>query len=81
MVVDMFENPNYNLDEEIESSAVLIIETQDKKSLDLSEQDAFRQTYPNAHIHFFKSGGHLREITHQDEYPEIVREFLTRSTK
>jgi pimeloyl-ACP methyl ester carboxylesterase len=81
MVVDMFENPNYHLEEEIESSAVLIIETQDEKSLDLSEQAAFRQTYPNAHIHSFESGGHLREITHQDEYPAIVREFLTRSTK
>jgi pimeloyl-ACP methyl ester carboxylesterase len=81
MVVDMFENPNYNLGKEIESSAIFIIETQDEKSLDLSEQAAFKQTYPNAHIHFLKSGGHLREITHQDEYPAIVREFLTRSTK
>lgn len=79
MVVDMFENPDYHLKKEIESSGVLIIETLDEKSLDLSEQAAFRQTYPNAHIHFFKSGGHLREITHQDEYPEIVREFLTSS--
>ncbi len=81
MVVDMFDNPNYNLEKEIGSSNVLIIETQDEKSLDLAEQAAFRQTYPNAHIHFFKSGGHLREITHQDEYSTIVHEFLTRSTK
>jgi pimeloyl-ACP methyl ester carboxylesterase len=81
MVVDIFENSNYNLEEKIESSDILIIETQDEESIDLSEQAAFRQTYPNAHIHFFKSGGHLREITHQDEYPAIVREFLTRSTK
>jgi pimeloyl-ACP methyl ester carboxylesterase len=80
MVVDMFENPNYHLKKEIESSAVLIIETQDEKSLDLREQVAFRQTYPNAHIHFLKSGGHLREITQQDEYPAIVREFLASST-
>jgi pimeloyl-ACP methyl ester carboxylesterase len=81
MVVDIFENSNYNLEQKIESSDILIIETQDEESLDRSEQAAFRQTYPNAHIHFFKSGGHLREITHQDEYPAIVREFLTRSTK
>jgi pimeloyl-ACP methyl ester carboxylesterase len=81
MVVDIFENSNYNLEKKIESSDILIIETQDEESIDLSEQAAFRQTYPNAHIHFFKSGGHLREITHQDEYPAIVREFLTRSTK
>jgi pimeloyl-ACP methyl ester carboxylesterase len=81
MVVDIFENSKYNLEQKIESSDILIIETQDEKSLDRSEQAAFRQTYPNAHIHFFKSGGHLREITHQDEYPAIVREFLTRSTK
>jgi hypothetical protein len=40
------------------------------------EQNAFRQTYPNAHMHVFESGGHLREITHQDEYPELVRKFL-----
>jgi pimeloyl-ACP methyl ester carboxylesterase len=77
MVVDMFENSDYDVGKDIGSSAVLIIETQDEKSLDLSEQAAFRQTYPNAHLHFFKSGGHLREITHQDEYPEIVRKFLT----
>jgi pimeloyl-ACP methyl ester carboxylesterase len=76
MVVDMFENSNYNLKQEIDSSKILIIETQDEKSLDPSEQNAFRQTYPNAHIHLFESGGHLREITHQDEYPEIIREFL-----
>jgi pimeloyl-ACP methyl ester carboxylesterase len=81
MVVDIFENSKYNLEQKIESSDILIIETQDEKSLDRSEQAAFRQTYPNAHIHFFKSGGHLREITHQDEYPAIVCEFLTRSTK
>lgn len=81
MVVDMFENPNYHLEQEIESSAILILETQNEKSLDPSEQAAFNQAYPNAHIHFFKSGGHLREITHQDEYPEIVRKFLARSTK
>jgi pimeloyl-ACP methyl ester carboxylesterase len=79
MVVDIFENPKYNLGREIDSSAVLIIETQDEKSIDLNEQAAFRQTYPNAHIHLFKSGGHLREITHQDEYPELVRKFLTSS--
>jgi pimeloyl-ACP methyl ester carboxylesterase len=81
MVVDIFENSNYNLKQEIESSAILIIETQDEESLDRSEQAAFRQTYPNAHIHFFESGGHLREITHPDEYPAIVREFLNQSTK
>lgn len=76
MVVDLFENSSYNLEQKIESSAVLIIETQDEKSLDLSEQTAFRQTYPNAQIHCFESGGHLREITHQDEYPELIRKFL-----
>jgi pimeloyl-ACP methyl ester carboxylesterase len=81
MVIDMFENPDYNLEQEIDASTVFIIETQDEKSLDFSEQAAFRQTYPHAHIHYFESGGHLREITHQDEYPEIIREFLTRSTK
>jgi hypothetical protein len=70
-----------NLEQEIESFDVLIIETQDEESLDRSEQTTFRQTYPNAHIHLFESGGHLREITHQDEYPVIVREFLARSTK
>jgi pimeloyl-ACP methyl ester carboxylesterase len=80
MVVDLFENPNCNLEKEIESSDILIVETQDEKSLDLNEQVAFRQTYPNAHIHYFKSGGHLREITHQDEYPIIIREFLARTT-
>jgi pimeloyl-ACP methyl ester carboxylesterase len=79
MVVDLFENPNYNLEEKIESSDVLIVETQDEKSLDLNEQIAFRQTYPNAHIHYVKSGGHLREITHQDEYPTIIRRFLTQT--
>jgi pimeloyl-ACP methyl ester carboxylesterase len=79
MVVDMFENSNYNLEREIDSSDVLIIETQDEKSLDFSEQIAFSKTYPNAHIHLFESGGHLREITHQDEYPAIIRKFLTRS--
>jgi pimeloyl-ACP methyl ester carboxylesterase len=76
MVVDIFENSNYNLEQEIESFDVLIIETQDEESLDRSEQTAFRQTYPNAQIHLFESGGHLREITHQDEYPVIIREFL-----
>jgi pimeloyl-ACP methyl ester carboxylesterase len=76
MVVDMFENPSYHLGKENESSAVLIIETQDEESLDLSEQTAFRQTYPNAHIHLFETGGHLREITHRDEYNEIIRDFL-----
>ena len=81
MVVDIFENSKYNLKQEIDSSAILIIETQDEESLDRSEQAAFRKTYPNAHIHLFESGGHLREITHQDEYPKIVREFLARSTK
>jgi pimeloyl-ACP methyl ester carboxylesterase len=50
MVVDMFENSNYNLKQEIDSSNILLIETQDEKSLDLSEQTAFRKTYPNAHI-------------------------------
>ena len=78
MVIDLFENSSYNLEQEIDGSAVLIIETQDEKSLDLSEQNAFRKTYSNAHIHFFESGGHLREITHQDEYPAIVRDFMTR---
>jgi hypothetical protein len=68
-----------NLEQAIESSAILIIETQDEESLDRSEQKAFRQTYPNAHIHLLESGGHLREITHKDEYPAIVREFITRS--
>jgi pimeloyl-ACP methyl ester carboxylesterase len=81
MVVDIFENTNYNLEQAIESSAILIIETQDEESLDRSEQAAFRQTYPNAQIHLFASGGHLREITNKDEYPAIVREFITRSTK
>jgi pimeloyl-ACP methyl ester carboxylesterase len=81
MVIDLFKNPDYNLEQEIDGSAVLIIETQDEKSLDFSEQAAFRETYSNAHIHYFESGGHLREITHQDDYPELVREFLTRSTK
>jgi pimeloyl-ACP methyl ester carboxylesterase len=81
MVVDMFENSNYNLEQKIDRADVLIIETQDEKSLDLSEQLAFKKTYPNAHIHFFESGGHLREITHQDEYPEIIRKFLTQSAK
>jgi hypothetical protein len=65
----------------IESAAILIIETQDEGSLDRDEQAAFRQTYPHAHIHLFESGGHLREITHKDEYPAIVREFITRSIK
>lgn len=81
MVINIFENPDYNLEQEIDVSTVLIIETQDEKSLDFSEQVAFRQTYSNAHINYFESGGHLREITHQDEYPAIIREFLTRSTK
>jgi pimeloyl-ACP methyl ester carboxylesterase len=76
MVVDLFENFNYNLKQEIDSSNILIVETQDEKSLDLSEQTAFRKTYPNANIHLFESGGHLREITHQDEYPEMIRKFL-----
>jgi pimeloyl-ACP methyl ester carboxylesterase len=80
MVVDMFENSNYNLEQEIDRSDILIIETQNEESLDLSEQIAFRKTYPNAHIHLFESGGHLREITHQDEYHKIVREFLAQST-
>jgi hypothetical protein len=77
MVVDIFENSNYNLEQAIESAAILIIETQDEKSLDRSEQAAFRKTHPNAHIHLFESGGHLREITHKDEYPSIIRKFLT----
>jgi pimeloyl-ACP methyl ester carboxylesterase len=81
MVVDMFENSSYNLEQKIDHTDILIIETQDEKSLDLSEQIAFRQTYPNAHIHFFESGGHLREITHQDEYPTIIRKFLAQSAK
>jgi pimeloyl-ACP methyl ester carboxylesterase len=81
MVVDMFKNSSYNLEQKIESADVLIIETRDERSLDLNEQIAFRQTYPNAHIYFFESGGHLREITHQDEYPEIIRKFLAQSAK
>jgi pimeloyl-ACP methyl ester carboxylesterase len=80
MVVDLFENPNYNLDREIESLAVLIMETQDEESLDPGEQAALRQTYPHAQIHCFKSGGHLREITDRDEYPAIVRKFLSQTT-
>jgi pimeloyl-ACP methyl ester carboxylesterase len=76
MVVDMFENPNYNLEQENESSAVLIMETQDEESLDPNEQAAFRKTYPHAHIHLFETGGHLREITHRDEYHAIIRNFL-----
>ncbi len=79
MAVDIFEN--FNLKKEIDSSAILIIETQDDKSLDPIEQAAFRQAYPNAYIHFFDTGGHLREITHKDDYPAIVRKFLTQSTK
>ncbi len=57
MVVDIFENSNYNLKKEVDSSAILIIETQDEKSLDPIEQAAFRQAYPNAYIHFFDTEG------------------------
>jgi pimeloyl-ACP methyl ester carboxylesterase len=76
MVIDMFENSNYNLERKIESSSVLIIETQDDASIDREEQAALRQTYPNAHVHLFETGGHLREITHRDEYDAIIRKFL-----
>jgi pimeloyl-ACP methyl ester carboxylesterase len=76
MVVDLFENSSYDLDIKIDNSSILIIETQDDASIDRDEQAALRQTYPNAKIHLFETGGHLREITHRDEYDAIIREFL-----
>jgi pimeloyl-ACP methyl ester carboxylesterase len=78
MVIDLFENSDYNLTQEIDGTFVSIFETQDEESLDFSEQTAFKRTYYNSHIHYFKTGGHLREITCQNEYPIIIRELLTR---
>jgi pimeloyl-ACP methyl ester carboxylesterase len=76
MVIDMFENSSYNLHHKIDNSSILLIETQDDASIDRAEQSAFRETYPNAQIYLFKSGGHLREITHRDEYDAIIHKFI-----
>lgn len=77
MMVDMCENTSiYDLYKPIESNRVLIIQVKDDTSFDQNEQAALRQTYPNAHVHLFKEGGHFREITHQAEHDAIIHKFL-----
>jgi pimeloyl-ACP methyl ester carboxylesterase len=76
LLLNVFENSSYGLERTIDSSAVLIIQTQDDTSFDNNEQAAFRQTYPNAHIQLFEEGGHIRGTKHQAEHIAIVRQFL-----
>jgi pimeloyl-ACP methyl ester carboxylesterase len=76
LLLEMFENPSYGINQPIHNSSILIMQSQDDENWNHNEQEAFRQTYPNAHIQLFEEGGHLREIRDEDKHIAIVRHFL-----
>jgi pimeloyl-ACP methyl ester carboxylesterase len=76
MMLDMFENPSYNLSKQLEVNCVLIFQGENDTGFNRNEQAAFRQTYPNANIHIFAEAGHFAGITYEDEQNKIIREFL-----
>lgn len=76
MLLEMFENSSYGIDQPIYDSSILIMQSQDDNSWDRNSQAAFRQTYPNAHIQLFEEGGHLRELRDENKHIATVRHFL-----
>jgi pimeloyl-ACP methyl ester carboxylesterase len=76
LLLEMFENPSYGINQPIYNSSILIMQSQDDESWNHNEQEAFRQTYPNAHIQLFEEGGHLREIRDENKHIATVRHFL-----
>jgi pimeloyl-ACP methyl ester carboxylesterase len=76
LLLEMFENPSYSINQPINNSSILIMQSQDDENWNHNEQEAFRQTYPNAHIQLFEEGGHLREIRDENKHITTVRHFL-----
>ncbi|MEM8504390.1 MAG: alpha/beta hydrolase [Cyanobacteria bacterium P01_D01_bin.1] len=76
LLLDMFENPSYDINQPIDNSSIFIMQSQDDENWNHNEQSAFRQTYPNARIQLFEEGGHLREIRDENKHIAIVRHFL-----
>jgi pimeloyl-ACP methyl ester carboxylesterase len=76
LLLEMFKNPSHGINQPIYNSSILIMQSQDDENWNHNEQEAFRQTYPNAHIQLFEEGGHLREIRDENKHIATVRHFL-----
>ena len=57
---------------------VLIMEAEDDRGWNASEQSALKNLYPGAQIHTFSQGGHMVNMTRRDEYDSILNEFLAK---
>jgi hypothetical protein len=76
MLLEMFENPIYRIDQPISNASILIMQSEDDESWDCNAQVVFRQAYPNAHIQLFEKGGHLRELRDENKHIATVRHSL-----
>ncbi len=54
----------------------LILESDDETAFTVSELQAFRQSYPHAHVHTFDGAGHLSSLTRTDEFVSEVLGFV-----
>ena len=76
MFIDLFENfERYEIHTTIMGSNILIFQAEDDTSFDRDEQAALRQTYPEATIYRFQSGGHAMG-KNKPEYDRILYQFL-----
>ncbi len=76
-MVDFGQNYAFSRDDLVNwSGKILILESDNDPVFHPSEQDAVKELYPKAHVHTFKSSGHLTTIVKREEFISVVRNFL-----
>jgi len=65
-----------SLDAEKYQGPTLLLESDNDTAFTIAERQAFRASYPHAHVHTFRGAGHLSSITRHDEFVATVLEFV-----
>lgn len=74
---DFGQNYTFSRDDLVNwSGKILILESDNDPTFNPFEQDAVKELYPQAHVHTFKSSGHLTMIVKREEFISVVRSFL-----
>lgn len=78
ILADMAQRPEeYQVFEPVEKPGqVLILQAQDDRGFQPDEQAALQETYPEALVHEFESGGHWVMLTRREEYEAVLDGFL-----
>ena len=75
--IDYLMNYTFHLDDLDQwPGKMLIIESDDDVTIGLEQLKALKEMYPRAQVHTFHNAGHAPALTRENEYIELLRNFL-----